>query len=182
MCFRKWKDRWQGTLVFIGQPAEEIGLGARHMLADGLFARFPRPDYCLMLHCNSFVPYGSIAFSDGAALANAGAVEIVVKAEAGMERGPIRRSILLCSLSRIVLDLQTLVSRETNPTDPAVVTVGSIHGGSKGNIIPSKVTLQRTVRSTKDSVHRHLLDGIRRIAEADARGANVSPARGDDRL
>jgi|HubBroStandDraft_6_1064221.scaffolds.fasta_scaffold166845_2 amidohydrolase len=169
------KDRWQGTLVFIGQPAEEIGLGARHMLADGLFARFPRPDYCLMLHCNSFVPYGSIAFSDGAALANAGAVEIIVNGRGGHGAAPHATVDPVVLASRIVLDLQTLVSRETNPTDPAVVTVGSIHGGTKGNIIPSKVTLQLTVRSTKDSVHRHLLDGIRRIAEADARGANAPP-------
>jgi amidohydrolase len=169
------KDRWQGTLVFIGQPAEEIGSGARQMLVDGLFRRFPRPDYCLMLHCDSFKPYGSIAFTEGPALANAGAVEIVVKGKGGHGAAPHTTVDPIVLAARIVLDLQTLVSRETNPTDPAVVTVGSIHGGSKSNIIPSKVTLQLTVRSTKDSVHRHLLDGIRRIAEADARGANAPP-------
>jgi amidohydrolase len=169
------KDRWHGTLVFIGQPAEEIGAGARQMLAAGLFKRFPRPDYCLMLHCDSFAPYGSIAFTDGPALANAGAVEIVVRGKGGHGAAPHTTVDPIVLASRIVLDLQTLVSRETNPTDPAVVTVGSIHGGSKGNIIPSKVTLQLTVRSTKDSVHRHLLEGIRRIAEADARGANAPP-------
>jgi amidohydrolase len=169
------KDRWHGTLVFIGQPAEEIGAGARQMLAAGLFKKFPRPDYCLMLHCDSFAPYGSIAFTDGPALANAGAVEIVVRGKGGHGAAPHTTVDPIVLASRIVLDLQTLVSRETNPTDPAVVTVGSIHGGSKGNIIPSKVTLQLTVRSTKDSVHRHLLEGIRRIAEADARGANAPP-------
>jgi hippurate hydrolase len=169
------KDRWHGTLVFIGQPAEEIGVGARHMLADGLFARFPRPDYCLMLHCNSFEPYGAIAFTEGPALANAGAVEIVVKGKGGHGAAPHTTIDPVVLAARIVLDLQTLVSRETNPTDPAVVTVGSIHGGTKGNIIPSKVTLQLTVRSTKDSVHQRLLEGIRRIAEAAARGANAPP-------
>ena len=169
------KDRWQGTLVFIGQPAEEIGSGARQMLVDGLFRRFPRPDYCLMLHCDSFKPYGSITFTEGPALANAGAVEIVVKGKGGHGASPHTTVDPIVLAARIVLDLQTLVSRETNPTDPAVVTVGSIHGGSKGNIIPSKVTLQLTVRSTKDSVHRHLVEGIRRIAEADARGANAPP-------
>ena len=169
------KDRWQGTLVFIGQPAEEIGSGARQMLAAGLFAKFPRPDFCLMLHCDSFAPYGSIAFTNGPALANAGAVEIVVRGKGGHGAAPHTTIDPVVLASRIVLDLQTLVSRETNPTDPAVVTVGSIHGGTKGNIIPSKVTLQLTVRSTKDSVHQHLLEGIRRIAEADARGANAPP-------
>jgi hippurate hydrolase len=169
------KDRWQGTLVFIGQPAEEIGSGARQMLAAGLFAKFPRPDYCLMLHCDSFAPYGSIAFSNGPALANAGGVEIVVKGKGGHGAAPHATVDPIVLAARIILDLQTLVSRETNPTDPAVVTVGSIHGGTKGNIIPSQVKLQLTVRSTKDSVHRHLLEGIRRIAEADARGANAPP-------
>jgi hippurate hydrolase len=169
------KDRWQGTLVFIGQPAEEIGTGARQMLADGLFRRFPRPDYCLMLHCDPFAPHGSVAFTDGPALANAGAVEIVVKGKGGHGAAPHTTVDPVVLAARIVLDLQTLVSREMNPTDPAVVTVGSIHGGSKGNIIPSKVTLQLTVRSTKDKVHQHLLEGIRRIAEADARGANAPP-------
>jgi amidohydrolase len=169
------KERWQGTLVFIGQPAEEIGSGARQMLADGLFRRFPRPDYCLMLHCDALKPHGSVTFTEGPALANAGAVEIVVNGKGGHGAAPHTTVDPIVLAARIVLDLQTLVSRETNPTDPAVVTVGSIHGGSKSNIIPSKVTLQLTVRSTKDSVHRHLLEGIRRIAEGDARAANAPP-------
>src|SRR5579863_1810571 len=104
------KDRWRGTLVFIGQPAEEIGTGARQMLADGLFTRFPRPDYCLMLHCNPIVPHGSIAFTEGPALANAGAVEIVVKGKGGHGASPHMTVDPVVLAARIVLDLQTLVS------------------------------------------------------------------------
>jgi hippurate hydrolase len=169
------KDRWSGTLVFIGQPAEEVGSGARLMLEDGLFKKFPRPDYCLALHCNAQGPYGTIAFTEGLALANVDSVDITVKGKGGHGAAPHTTVDPIVLAARIVLDLQTLVSRETNPTDPAVVTVGSIHGGSKHNIIPSEVKLQLTVRSTKDTVRKHLLDGIKRVAEAAAAGANAPP-------
>ncbi len=169
------KERWQGTLVFIGQPAEEIGSGARQMLADGLFKRFPRPDYALALHCSNNRPIGSISYSDGLALANVDSVDILVKGKGGHGAAPHTTVDPIVLAARIILDLQTLVSRETNPIEPAVVTVGSIHGGSKHNIIPNEVKLQLTVRSTKDSVRKHLLDGIKRIAEAAALGANAPP-------
>jgi amidohydrolase len=167
------KDRWQGTLVFIGQPAEEIGAGARRMLADGLFKRFPRPDYCLGLHCDPRIAHGEIIYAEGALMANTDHLDIVVRGRGGHGAAPHNTIDPIVLAARIVLDLQTLVSRETDPTEPAVVTVGSIHGGTKHNIIPSEVKLQLTVRSFKDDVRQHLLDGIQRIAKAAAQGARA---------
>jgi hippurate hydrolase len=167
------KDRWHGTLVFIGQPAEEIGVGAKAMLADGLFTRFPKPDYALALHCDGNRPYGAVAYTDGLALANVDSVDIVIHGKGGHGAAPQSTIDPVVISARLVLDLQTLVSRETTPTDPAVVTVGSIHGGSKHNVIPNEVKLQLTVRSTKDSVRKHLLDGIRRMAKAAAEAAGA---------
>jgi hippurate hydrolase len=167
------KDRWSGTLVVIGQPAEEIGAGARAMLADGLFTRFPKPDYCLALHCDGNRPHGTIAYSEGLALANVDSVDIIVRGKGGHGSAPHTTIDPVVLAARIVLDLQTLVSRETNPTDPAVVTVGSIHGGTKHNIIPNEVKLQLTVRTTKDKVRQHILDGIARVANAAAEGARA---------
>jgi hippurate hydrolase len=167
------KDRWQGTLVFIGQPAEEIGTGARMMLADGLFKRFPRPDYCLALHCDAQTPFGHVSYTEGLALANVDSVDILVRGKGGHGAAPHTTVDPIVLAARIVLDLQTIASRETNPTDPVVVTVGSIHGGTKHNIIPSEVKLQLTVRTTKDSVRKHTLEAIERIAKAAAVGARA---------
>jgi hippurate hydrolase len=167
------KDRWQGTLVFIAQPAEEIGTGARLMLADGLFQRFPKPDYCLALHCDAQSAHGSISYTEGLALANVDSVDITVRGKGGHGAAPHTTIDPIVLAARIILDLQTIVSRETNPTDPAVVTVGSIHGGSKHNIIPAEVKLQITVRTTKDAVRKHTLEAIERIARAAAQGAGA---------
>jgi hippurate hydrolase len=167
------KDRWHGTLVFIGQPAEEIGTGARRMLADGLFQRFPRPDYCLALHCDARTAHGDISYTEGLALANVDSVDITVRGKGGHGAAPHTTVDPIVLAARIVLDLQTIASRETNPTDPVVVTVGSIHGGTKHNIIPSEVKLQLTVRTTKDSVRKHTLEAIERIARAAAVGAGA---------
>jgi hippurate hydrolase len=169
------KDRWSGTLVFLGQPAEEIGVGARAMLADGLFKRFPKPDYALALHCDSRLPVGAVAYSEGLALANVDTVDVVVKGKGGHGAAPHTTVDPVVLAARIVLDLQTIVSREVNPTDPAVVTVGSIHGGTKHNIIPAEVKLQLTVRTTKDSVRDHVLKAIDRICKAAATGAGAPP-------
>ncbi|OWK41776.1 amidohydrolase [Fimbriiglobus ruber] len=167
------KDKWAGTLVLIGQPAEEIGVGARAMLEDGLFKRFPKPDYALALHCDSRLPVGQVAYSEGLALANVDTVDILVKGKGGHGASPHTTVDPVVLAARIILDLQTIVSREVNPTDPAVVTVGSIHGGTKHNIIPNEVKLQLTVRSTKDSVRDHILKAITRICKAAAQGANA---------
>jgi hippurate hydrolase len=167
------KDRWHGTLVFIGQPAEEIGTGARLMLEDGLYKRFPKPDYCLALHCEGRTSCGHVAFTEGLALANVDSVDIVVKGRGGHGAAPHTTVDPVVLAARIVLDLQTIVSRETNPTDPVVVTVGSIHGGTKHNVIPDEVKLQLTVRTTKDAVRKHTLEAIERIAKAAAQGARA---------
>jgi amidohydrolase len=167
------KDRWQGTLVFIAQPAEEVGQGARLMLEDGLFTRFPKPDFALALHCDAQGAHGHIAYTDGLALANVDSVDITVRGKGGHGAAPHTTIDPIVLAARIILDLQTIVSRETNPTDPAVVTVGSIHGGTKHNIIPAEVKLQLTVRTTKDSVRKHTLDAIGRIAKAAAQGAGA---------
>jgi hippurate hydrolase len=167
------KSQWSGTLVFIGQPAEEIGVGARAMLQDGLFKRLPKPDYALALHAEARLPVGHINYSPGLALANVDTVDIVVKGNGGHGAAPHTTVDPIVLAARIVLDLQTIVSREINPTDPAVVTVGSIHGGTKHNIIPSDVKLQLTVRTTRDEVRKHVLDAIERIAKAAATGARA---------
>src|SRR5438552_6333031 len=167
------KDRWSGTLMFIGQPAEEIGSGARMMLDDGLFRRFPKPDYALALHCDSRLQAGKVAYTEGLALANVDSVDILVHGRGGHGSAPHTTVDPIVVAARIVLDLQTIVSRETNPLDPCVVTVGSIHGGTKHNIIPNEVKLQITVRTTKDAVRKHTLDAIERIAKAAAQGAGA---------
>jgi hippurate hydrolase len=169
----KMKDQWQGTLVFIGQPAEEVGAGARLMLEDGLFKRFPKPDYCLALHCEAQRAHGEVGFTEGIALANVDSVDITVRGKGGHGAWPQTTIDPIVLASRIVLDLQTIVSREINPVDPAVVTVGSIHGGTKHNIIPNEVKLQVTVRTTKDEVRKHVLDAIARIAKGDAQTARA---------
>jgi amidohydrolase len=167
------KDKWQGTLVFIGQPAEEVGQGAKAMLEDGLFKRFPRPDYCLALHCDPIRPHGSIGYTDGLAMANVDTVEIKVRGKSGHGAWPHMTIDPVVLAARIILDLQTIVSREMNPLDPTVVTVGSIHGGTKSNVIPSEVDLKLTVRTTKDDVRKHVLESIERIAKGVAATARA---------
>lgn len=167
------KDKWSGTLMFLGQPAEEIGAGARMMLEDGLFKRFPKPDFALALHAEPRLPVGVVAYSEGLALANVDTVDILVKGKGGHGAAPHQTIDPIVLSARIILDLQTIVSREVNPVDPAVVTVGSIHGGVKHNIIPNEVKLQLTVRTTKDSVRDHVLKAIDRIAKAAAVGAGA---------
>jgi hippurate hydrolase len=167
------KDHWRGTLLFIGQPAEERGAGAKMMIEAGLFTKFARPDYALALHCDSYGAHGRIGYTEGMALANVDSVDIIVRGRGGHGSAPHTTIDPVVIAARIVLDLQTLVSREIDPTDAAVVTVGSIHGGSKHNIIPSEVKLQLTVRSFRDATRKHLLEGIERIAKAAALAARA---------
>lgn len=167
------RKEWKGTLILIGQPAEEVGAGARMMLEDGLFKRFPRPDYCLGLHCTPQLPVGQVSYSEGLLLANVDSVDITVKGRGGHGSAPNQTIDPIVIGARIVLDLQTLVSRENNPFDPVVVTVGSFHGGTVHNIIPSEAKLQLTVRTLRDDVRKRVLEGIERIAKAAAKGANA---------
>ena len=169
------KDRWSGTVVFVGQPAEEIVAGARQMLDAGLYKKFPKPDYALALHSDPQFPAGTLGFSEGLALANADTVDILVKGKGGHGAAPHMSIDPIVLSARIILDLQTIVSRETDPLDPVVVTVGSIHGGTKHNIIPNEVKLQLTVRTTKTETRDRVLKAIDRIAKAAAMGANAPP-------
>jgi amidohydrolase len=167
------KDKWSGTLVMILQPAEEIGSGARAMLADGLYTRFPKPKYVLGFHDAAQFPAGAIGYSSGFALANVDTVDIKVRGIGGHGAYPQTTKDPIVIASRIVGTLQTLVSREVDPQDAAVVTVGSIQGGAKHNIISDEVKMLLTVRSYSDETRKLLLDGIRRIAKAEAMAAGV---------
>lgn len=165
------REQWQGTVVMIGQHAEERVLGARLMLRAGLFSKFPKPDKAVALHCSSDMAHGQVGIVEGYALANVDSVEIVVKGVGGHGSMPhlCRDPIVLAA--QIVLALQTIVSREVRPGDPAVVTVGSIHGGTKSNIISEEVRLQLTLRSYKTETRQRLIDSIKRIVKAQAESA-----------
>ncbi len=171
------KNRWRGTLVMIGQPAEERGAGAKAMLDDGLYDRFPKPDVALALHDNSALEAGKVGFCEGYALASVNSVDITVRGVGGHGAYPHTTKDPIVIASDIVLALQTIVSREISPLDPAVVTVGSIRGGTKHNIIPDEVHMQLTVRAYKEEVRKQILSAIRRIAEGIARAAGVPENR-----
>ena len=157
------KDRWSGTLVMIGQPAEERGAGARAMLKGGLYEKFPKPDYALALHTSAALEAGKIGYRSEYALANVDSVDITIRGIGGHGAYPHKTKDPIVLAAEVVTALQTIVSREVNPLDPAVVTVGSIHGGTKHNIIPDEVHLQLTVRSYKPEVRKQLIAAIRRI-------------------
>ena len=174
----KRKAEWSGTLVMILQPAEEIGLGAKAMLDEGLFRRFPKPQYVLAFHDAAQFPAGQIGYTKGFALANVDSVDVVVPGVGGHGAYPHTTKDPVVVASSIVMRLQTLVSRELNPTDSAVVTVGSFQAGAKHNIILDEARLQLTVRSYSDETRKHLLDGIARIA----RGEAIAAGMPEDRL
>ncbi len=180
------KDRWHGTLMLIGQPAEESGTGgATAMLKDGLFTRFPRPDFALSLHDDDTMPAGTIGYHAGPFRSMSDGVTIIVHGRGGHAAMPMNTVDPIVLASRIVLALQTIVSRENNPIDPVVITVGSIHGGTTGNVIPDEVRLQLSVRTYTPEVRHKTLAAIRRIAkgEAMAAGAPREPdviTRGDE--
>jgi hippurate hydrolase len=172
----KRKGEWKGTLVMIGQPAEEIGLGAKAMLEDGLFTRFPRPDFNLALHDHATFPAGVIGYGPGYVMANVDSVDITVKGVGGHGAYPQDTKDPIVLAARIVTSLQTLVSREMDPQDAGVVTVGAINGGFKNNIIPDEVKLLLTVRSYADATREKLLAGIARIATGEAIAAGMDEA------
>ncbi len=159
----KLKDKWSGTLMMVAQPAEETGIGAKAMIADGLFTRFPRPDYAIALHDGPF-PAGLVSSKPGYILANVDSVNIEVKGIGGHGAAPETTKDPVVIASQIVLALQTIVSREVPPNKKAVVTVGSIHGGTKHNIIPDRVYLKLTVRSYEQDIRKNILNSIKRIA------------------
>jgi amidohydrolase len=171
------RDRWRGTLILIGQPAEEDGDGATDMVLDGLFTRFPKPDYALAVHDDSRYPAGVIGYHVGTVMSAIDELTLIVHGRGGHGARPESTVDPIVIASRIVVTLQTIVARETSPLEPSVITVGSIHGGTRPNIIPDDVTLQLTVRSVSEANRQHLLSAIARIAngEAAAAGAPLAP-------
>jgi hippurate hydrolase len=169
------RDQWQGTLMPVFQPAEERGAGAQAMIDDGLFQRFPRPDFALALHVAADRETGKIVYRTGYALANVDSVDVTVRGRGGHGAYPHTAVDPVVIAARLVLDLQTIVSREMNPVEHAVVTVGSIHGGTKHNVIGDECRLQITVRSFSPETREKLLAAIRRKAEA-AAASSGAPA------
>lgn len=167
------RDHWSGTLVFVGQHAEERGGGARALLSAGLYHKFPKPDFAVALHDSATLPAGTVGTVEGYVMGNVDTVEITVRGVGGHGAYPHATKDPIVLASRIVLALQTIVSRETRPIDPAVVTVGSIHGGTKANIIPNEVKLQLTLRSYSDKVRAHTIEAIRRICRGEAMAAGL---------
>jgi hippurate hydrolase len=174
MLLSKAKDRWRGTLLIVAQPAEEGGGGAGAMIRDGLFQRAAKPDFAIALHDSATLPAGQIGVTSGYAHANSDRVDITIYGRGGHGAAPQTTVDPIVIAARTVLALQTIVSRENNPQDPAVVTVGSIHGGTRNNIIPDEVKLALTVRSYKPEVRERLLAAIARIAKAEA-AASAAP-------
>jgi len=167
------KDRWHGTLILIGQPAEETIDGARAMLRDGLYTKFPKPDYAIALHDNADLEAGKVGYTPGYALASGTAVDIKIRGLGGHGSKPEATKDPVVVAAQIVMALQTIVSRENSPLDPAVVTVGSIHGGTRYNIIPDEVNLQLTVRAYKEEVRQRVLAAIDRITKGIALAAGI---------
>lgn len=162
-------DKWSGTLVMILQPAEELGQGARNMIKDGLFKRFPKPDYNLALHANSGMPSGMVGVTSGWALANVDSVDITVRGVGGHGAYPHTTKDPVVLAAQLVMGFQTIISREISPQSPAVITVGSIQGGTKHNVIGEEVKLQLTLRSYTDEVREKTIESIRRMTENMAR-------------
>ena len=161
------KDQWHGTLMFIAQPAEEEGSGARAMLADGLFTRFGKPDIAFALHTDP-APYGTVEYNVGAVTSNADSFEINFKGRGGHGSAPHTTIDPIVMAAHFINDVQTVVSREKDPFEFGVITVGSVQAGSAGNIIPDSALLRGTMRSYKPEVRTKLLDGLRRTARAEA--------------
>src|SRR5215813_11756156 len=162
------RQRWHGTLILIGQPAEETGEGAIAMLQDGLFTRFPKPIYALAIHDDPTLPAGQVGFTTGYTMASTDSVDVTIYGRGGHGAQPQDTVDPIVIGARTVMSLQTIVSREINPRDPAVVTVGVFNGGTKNNVIPDEVKLQLTVRSYKPEVRKRLLASIERIAKGEA--------------
>ena len=167
------RDRWSGTVVLVGQPAEEIVVGARNMLTAGLYRRFPRPDYAIGLHDEPQIPAGSVDFAEGYVTSNSDSVDITVRGIGGHGARPEMARDPVVLAAQIIVALQTVVSREIHPGDPAVVTVGTVSGGNKRNIIPDEVKLGLTVRSYSSDVRAHLIASIRRICRGEAVAAGI---------
>lgn len=171
------KGQWRGTLVIIGQPAEEVIDGARAILRDGLYERFPKPDYVIALHDSADLEAGKVGYTPGYAMASSTSVDIKIRGLGGHGARPEATKDPIVVAAQVILALQTIVSREDSPLDPVVVTVGSIHGGTKHNIIPDEVDLQLTVRAYKEEVRKRVLASIERITKGIAIAAGIPDDR-----
>jgi len=171
------KDRWSGTLIMLGQPAEETGDGANAMLRDNLYTNFPKPDFAIALHDEPKLETGKVGYTPGYALASATSIDVKIKGIGGHGSLPEATKDPIVVAAQVVMALQTIVSRENAPLDPAVVTVGSIHGGTRYNIIPDEVNLQLTVRTYKEEVRKRILASIERIVKAAAMSAGIPDDR-----
>lgn len=171
------KSSWKGTLILVGQPAEEIVVGARAMLNEGLYKKFGTPDFCLALHANAFLPAGTVGVCPEYAMANVNSVNITLYGEGGHGAYPHLTKDPVVMAAKLILDIQTITSRELNAIDPAVVTVGTIHAGTKRNIVPNEVKLELTVRSYTETNKNAILEKLRLKANAVAMSAGISPER-----
>ena len=168
------KDQWRGTVMMVAQPAEEVAAGAAAMIADGLFTRFPRPDFALAVHDIGSLPSGQVGVVPGFAFASMDTVDITIYGKGAHGAAPHRSIDPVLIAAKTVVALHNIVSREIDPLDPAVITVGSIHAGTKSNIIPDQAKLQITVRSYKDEVQKQLLSAIARVTKGEALAAGAT--------
>jgi len=173
----KLREQWHGTIVFVAQPAEEIGTGARALLKDGLYDRFGKPNFALGFHDKADLQIGHIGITEGYTSANVDSIDVTVRGVGGHGAYPHKTKDPIVLAAEIINAWQTIASRENNPLDPIVVTVGSIHGGTKRNIIPDEVKMQLTVRTYKKEVRDKALAAIDRIAREIAAAAGVPPER-----
>jgi len=171
------KSRWSGTLIMLGQPAEETGDGANAMLRDNLYTNFPKPDFAIALHDKPELETGKVGYTPGYAMASATSIDIKIRGIGGHGSAPETTKDPIVVAAQVVMALQTIVSRENSPLDPAVVTVGSIHGGTRYNIIPDEVNLQLTVRTYKEEVRKRILASIERIVKGVAMTAGIPEDR-----
>jgi hippurate hydrolase len=173
----KLKDHWSGTLLLIGQPSEETVEGARAMLSDGFYSRFPKPDFAIALHNEPSIVAGKVGVVSGPVYASATTATVTIRGIGGHGAHPEATKDPVVMAAQYVLALQTIVSRQTPPLEPAVVTVGSIHGGSKNNIIPDDVVLQLTIRCFNDEVRKNIVASLDRMARGVALSAGVPEDR-----
>src|SRR6266487_797767 len=173
----KLKDQWHGTILFLAQPAEETGNGARALLKDGLYEKFGKPNFALGFHDKADLETGRIGVTEGYTSANVDTVDVNVRGVGGHGAYPHKTKDPIVLAAEIINDWQTIISRENNPLDPIVITVGSIHGGTKHNIIPDEVKMQLTVRTYKKEVRDRVLAAIDRIAKACAATAGLPPEK-----
>ncbi|MBB1293180.1 MULTISPECIES: M20 family metallopeptidase [Pseudoalteromonas] len=167
------KDAWQGTLMMVAQPAEEVGGGAKAMLKEGLFSKYPTPDHVIALHVSASVPAGQVSMKNEYTMASVDSVDITVKGKGGHGAYPHMTIDPVVIASRIVLALQTITSRELSPLEPSVITVGSIHGGAKHNVISNEVKLQLTLRSYNPKIREQQIAAIKRITKGIALSAGL---------